>query len=727
MNGDGATRRDTLKLVGSAGATVGVSGLAGCRFFGGDGGDGGDGDSGSGETEPLEGETAAELAARFAPTIYFDAAERWFPTDPRPYTVERNGTTVVDGFAAFDGYHRRFHERGAPPDPTVFYRAVRYADSPLAVVQYWLYSAFDQFTTNFHWHDWELVQVFVDLDDREPVLFVGSAHSRKVPNNECLDPPIDRPRILPELGSHSSAVSVNDAADRFLRLPTDGQIADITNREIEAVERLAEIPAAYGLPRDEGARLPFLVPELDGRPIYEHPDLPHVERGDLVPPALTIRSFDALSSPPDDLPTRETGRVFAHADAAVEADQNYALVPTAETESIDDFTGPELSYEFAVPEFVEDTVASHITATGTPWNQPRYDDPVSDVTDPVHRETLADRYSPVASGGVGSRVVAGVTEAVTEEQAPDGEGVTTTALEASGFVLLQSEPVATPTFAGIAVLRDVAEGDHRLTVNVPGAAPYSERLRVGESGPATGTQTATGDGTDRDLTVAGADGEIPVVANEQAVKLRIDIGGTDADLRRVAVADDFGGRLYESRLDGPDAVYVHAGGAYTTEVRDADGVPGAFRVNPDPAAATPVTIDRPDTGTGSLLGFVGTVSGETRDRVAVAAGLDDDAVQSDTGSGDGPPEPGGDRPVRGLARALDAVAEAATRGATAAQTGNATAAERRAEAVATRLDRVTSAFENAADKLPAPIAAAVERRLDEMETRAQQARRVEKL
>jgi len=62
-----------------------------------------------------------DLAARFAPAIYFDEAERWFPTDPRPYGSERDGETVVDGFDALQGYTDRFAGADGPPDPTVFY------------------------------------------------------------------------------------------------------------------------------------------------------------------------------------------------------------------------------------------------------------------------------------------------------------------------------------------------------------------------------------------------------------------------------------------------------------------------------------------------------------------------------------------------------------------------------------------------------------------------------
>jgi len=153
----------------------------------------------------------------------------------------------------------------------MFYHGVSYDDSPLAVVQFWYYSAFDQFTTNFHWHDWEVLHVFVDTEASEPQLYVASSHSRKVPNNEFLDPdPDTQPRILSELGSHSSALSVNDIADRFQRLSVDGALADITNSAIDTIEDVINLPVAYGLPRDEGSRLPYLIPEFEGAPLYEH-------------------------------------------------------------------------------------------------------------------------------------------------------------------------------------------------------------------------------------------------------------------------------------------------------------------------------------------------------------------------------------------------------------------------------------------------------------------------
>jgi hypothetical protein len=700
-------RRVDRRTVLGAVAGAGAASLAGCSSGAGD-------DGGNATATEVPGNEARDLAERFAPTLYFDAAERWFPTDPRGYESERDGETVVNGFDALDGYAERARESDTPPDPTVFYRAVRYEDSPLAAVQFWYYSAFDQFTTNFHWHDWELLQVFVDTDSGEPQLHVASSHSRKVPNNEFLDPDPERPpRVLSELGSHSSALSVNEITERFQRLPGDGTAADITNRAVEALGELAAIPAAYGLPRDEGARLPYLVPEFDGVPVYEHERLPSVERSDLVDEALTVRSFDALASPPTDLPARSTGLVFGPAEREDDVDVTYDLVPTNDLEHITAFTGPQLSFEFAVPGFAEDALASHITSVPTPASQPRYADPAADVSGPSHRAALADRYDAIAAPTPTASVLAAVTEAMTLDEAPDGKGLTTVSPTLEAVALLESEAEAVPTFRGVAMVQGAAAGDHRLTVNGAGLAPHAEDVSVTGDGPAVG----------------GVEGEIPLVARENATKLEVDTDGADADLTDLAVEDDFAGRLYDAPLSGPDAVYVHRGGAYTTEVRDAADEVGAFRV--DPGEEDAVRIGEPRTGKAPLATFLADVAEETRAEVAAVADDGDDGNGTETGDrqggsgGDGgSPDPG---PVRGLSRALAAVAEAARRAAERAENGDRAGADERLDAVATRLERVAARLEEARGELPGSLSRATDRRLEQTRRRTEQARDAEKL
>jgi hypothetical protein len=737
---DADARLRRRSLLGALAGT-GTAALAGCPAGGGESDtdtsdDGATGTVSPAGTQTADDERARRLAERFAPRFSFDAAERWLPTDPRPYATDRDGETVVDGFDALNGYTEAFAEAGAPPRPTVFYHVVEYEASPLAVVQYWYYSAFDQFTTNFHWHDWEVLHVFVDTDSEEPQLFVASSHSPRVPNNEFLDPDPDRPpRILSELGSHSSALSLNDRPNSFQRLPLDDLAADITNRALGVVEAVAELPAAYGLPRDEGLRLPYVIPELDGTPLYDHERLPAVDRDSLLPADLTVRSFDALSTPPSALRTRETGPVLdsdGRSDPA--GDVTYELVSTSEVEHLAAFTGPQLSFEFAVPEFAEDAIAGHITTAGTPWDQERYDDPVADITDPTHRAALSDRYDAVAPPGPLNDLVATVSRTVRSTDAPDGQGVTTTEPSVEAVALLRSDPVAAPTFRGTLLLRGVESGSHRLTVNGPGLAPHEEPVEVGggdgiqdENVTASATPTPEdGDsGATGTTTLAGVDGEIPLVPRENALRVEVNADGTEADLTDLAVDDDFGGRLYEAPVEGSDAVYVDRRGAYTAEVRDADDAVGAFRVNPD--TTDPVRIDRPQTGKASLATFVAAVADETVDQLG-SVGDDSDVDEALDEVADAVPgADGATNTLGGLLRALEAVSGAASRAADRAEAGDAPGADRALEALASNLQRTVERFDGLRETLPDPVAAAADRRFRQAQRRTNQAITAEKL
>ena len=696
-------RRTVLAAVGSAGATA----LAGCTVFS-------SGDDA--ETTELSDERARELAEQFAPTLYFDANEKWFPTDPSTYESQQDGETVVDGFDAFDGYTAAANDRAEPPEPTLFYHAVEYDESPLAVVQFWYYSAFDQFTTNFHWHDWEVLHVFVDTDSGEPQLYVASSHSGRVPNNEFLDPdPNQQPRILSELGSHSSALSINEIADRFQRLSVDGALADITNSAIDTLEDVANIPIAYGLPRDEGSRLPYVIPELDDAVIYEHDRLPSVDREDLITDDLTVSSFSDLASPPGDLPSRSTGLVFGHSGRArdddTEVDIEYDLVSTGEVEHIMAFTGPQLSFEFSIPEFAEDAIAGHITTAGVPWEQPRYTEPAADITDSNHRATLAERYASIGEPASVNSVIANISEAVTNDDAPEDEGLTTGTLSTEAFVLLESDPEAVPTFGGLAVMQGVPEGEHRLTVNAAGAEPHSETLAVAD---------------DAEPTTAGVDGQIPLVARENALKLDVDAADSDSEITNLGVEDDFAGRIYDAPLSGQDAVYVHRGGAYTAEVRDSDDEIGAERVNPADESA--VRIENPSTGKGSLAEYLADVADETSAAVAAVEGDgDSDDDDDDDTNGNGSAGGGSENAVQGLTRALEAVSEAARRAAERAAAGNRGQADQSLANVTDRLERVSTRLAEASDDLPDDLERATERRLDQSHRRSEQAQAAEKL
>ncbi|WP_340098898.1 hypothetical protein [Salinibaculum salinum] len=689
------SRRDLMKLAAGAGA-IGVSGAVGWELL----------QSGpDAATETLPPDETRELAELYAPEVYFDSHEKWYPTDPRPYESERDGETIVDGFTALNDYTEAAESSEQPPNPTVFYNAVAYEDSPLAVVQFWMYAAFDQFTTNFHWHDWEVLHVFHDRETERPQLYVASAHGRSVPNNEFLDPdPEMQPRILTELASHSSGLSLNERADSFQRITLDDTIADITNLTVNGLESIGELPIAYGLPRDESVKLPYAIPELDGSPVYEDDRLPAVGPDSLVDESLTVSDYSGLVSPPTELPERETGHLFSFEGSG---DVTYELLPTTKLEHISDFTGPQLSFEFAIPKFAEDQISNHITTAGTPWKDDRYENPAANITEPVHRAELADRYDAIAEPSGASRLIAAVGQTVQDTDAPDGEGVTTEEPPVETVALVESEPTAVPSFKGIVVAQGLPDGDHRLTVNGPGYAPHSEQVTVEQDGPPT---------------VAGADGTIALPAKENAVKLGVDTEGTDADLDSLAVEDDFGGRLYDAPLDGPDAVYVDRNGAYTTEVVDRDGERGAFRVNPGEEESR--TIERPDTGKASLASFVADVSSETVSSIREAADIEGDSDDDDDDRQGGQPDAPG---VTGLARALEAASDAAARAAEHAQKGDGRGTDQRLETARARLADAAERLAEARGDLPETVGNAVEKRLEQGTRRADQARESGKL
>jgi hypothetical protein len=610
---------------------------------------------------------ARRLAERYAPDLYFGVRERWFPTDPRPYTsTDEEGRTVVDGFDALDGYTAAFD--GDPPSPTAFYNIVDVSER-LVVVQFWFYSVFDQFSVNFHWHDWELLQTFVDVESGEPVLHCASAHSRKIPNNEFVDPvPGPRASIISEVGSHSSALGVNREPASFQRFPTGDLIADITNRAVAIGNLVEEIPLAYGLPRDEGFSLPYAVPELDGAPLYDHADLPNVAREDFVDEDVTVRRLDALTSPPS-LPQRETGLQFSATD---EGDYRYDLVPMAEVADIEAYVGPQLSFEFGVPSFAEDAVASHITTAGVPRTQGRYDDPVADVTDPRHRATLAERYPAVDGGGAVSRLVGAVREVVPNPDAPDGAGVAFAGPTTEAVALLESEGTGVPTTNGLLFVEDVPPGEHRLTVNGAGVAPYAETFSHGE---------------DDEQRVVGTDGRVAVVPNDDAVKLRAD-ASDGAGVAAVRVDDDYGGAVYDATPPGEDrfGVYVHRGGAYTVSVIDRDGNVGVFRANPNPDDDA-VTIENPVAGKRSRIRYLLDLLEESLARVTELR---------ERGDVDGNALEAVDEQLRRALAAAESAAEFA-------EAGDAAAADESLAVVDERLAAIDAIVEERADRLPETV------------------------
>lgn len=241
------------------------------------------------------------IAQQFAPNIHFDADEKWYPTDPRNYTVSDGKGTTTSGFKALNEYTAEY-EPGDPPDPALFYsvKGIDGDDDPLLeqdliAVTYWRYYAFDQFTVNFHWHDSEKYHVFIDstavddgdeLDELRAVLYAADPHASNGTNSEYLDENDAVPDsidILSELGSHGTALAPNERGETFERFASDNDVydgnpledgewayADVTNPGSVMEIRTANTSydplnpgivthswytyvdaKAYGLPRDE--------------------------------------------------------------------------------------------------------------------------------------------------------------------------------------------------------------------------------------------------------------------------------------------------------------------------------------------------------------------------------------------------------------------------------------------------------------------------------------------
>lgn len=326
------------------------------------------------------------------------------------------------------------------------------------------------------------------------------------------------------------------------------------------------------------------MPELDGQPLGEHPDL-SVDREDFIDERVTVGWWNGLPRPPANIPVREPGLVLTSPESRTDGDVTYALEPIARVrEAIGDFVGPQLSFDFAVPGFVEDRLASNITSVGIPWEQSRFSDPLADVTDPKHRRSIAgDVPSGLADRVVGRvRQLGAGAEGTLERVSDDARSALSDQISVSLFGvaieaavrLASPDPVATVTRGGVFGLLRVERGDHLLVVNGPGYAPVAERFDH-----------------DGGLVRAGAGGELTIVASEDTATIRGD-GRTADGIERVRVIEDYAGTVYDGRPVEPDRykIPVHRAGTCTVAVIDGNGRRGAYRVTPADFGDTDDTV-----------------------------------------------------------------------------------------------------------------------------------------
>jgi len=331
--------------------------------------------------------------------------------------------------------------------------------------------------------------------------------------------------------------------------------------------------------------------------------LPNLRPDDLLPDDITFQSYEELASPPESIPKREGDYSFVpEIRADEEGDVRYELHHIDNVRHIDGFTGPTLSFSFRVPEFAEDAFSKHLSTPGVPWVQERFTAPTADISDPQHRAALADRYEAIDEGGGFSQILGAVREAADTDEAPGSNGVALLAPNVETIALLESEPEAVPSFGGVIAIQNPPAGEHRFTVNGAGMAPYSQALTVdGQSD-----------------TRVGVDGAVPMAPNEDAVKIE---GETSegSPLDALTLEDDFAGPLYDARPPGPEGtfgIYAHRDGAYTADVRDANGQRGARRVNPNADDKT-LGLDAVETGKAALSDYLLRFLVETQAQAAV--------------------------------------------------------------------------------------------------------------
>ena len=178
-------------------------------------------------------------AILYAPNMWFDSEEKFYPCSPFFYTDDINETS---GEKSKSNYNVSFDQK--MDNFTIYYHTVGTEEE--VVYEYWFYYAFNDFA-NKHYHDWETVYVFVDKATGNVTRVVASAHEWWCPNNEYFNPQFaegEHAGILVENGSHASCTDRNNNG-LFER---DN---DVTNGYVTVITPyppyMAQYPFAWGI------------------------------------------------------------------------------------------------------------------------------------------------------------------------------------------------------------------------------------------------------------------------------------------------------------------------------------------------------------------------------------------------------------------------------------------------------------------------------------------------
>ena len=154
-----------------------------------------------------ESSTVAPPAINYAPNLWFDSEEKYYPVNIWDSYFE-NGIEI-EGEKAVNKYNK-LSLKDKLNNLTVFYHIDNEGNQ--WVYQYWFFYVFNDYKKgirNKHYGDWESVFVFVDKDSKEVIKVIGTAHQRKLFNTEIYDPKSNHIWSYIGGGSHANCVDNN--------------------------------------------------------------------------------------------------------------------------------------------------------------------------------------------------------------------------------------------------------------------------------------------------------------------------------------------------------------------------------------------------------------------------------------------------------------------------------------------------------------------------------------
>lgn len=189
------------------------------------------------DNDTIEDVLEKELAERFAPILYFEKEEKFFPVnveyhlnnsnlnrsqdgddlidpDPTAENISQYNTTDGEwyldnrlGTIDDDGIEKDYKAQEEELGYTIYARVTNqsHKGTEYYVVQYWIFYAFSKGPLNRHEGDWEMVQVVVGMDNKEPWRVAYSQHlDGQVTDWGLVETDGDHIKVYVARGSHAN-------------------------------------------------------------------------------------------------------------------------------------------------------------------------------------------------------------------------------------------------------------------------------------------------------------------------------------------------------------------------------------------------------------------------------------------------------------------------------------------------------------------------------------------